>query len=523
MKENINNKITSKFSLLIAGVLIVTSLISCKDSKNETSDVVETETETKTETKTEIEIIPEIVDSTSTLFDTQVTSADYSVVIDESNYEDVINTYEDVRLLINEYEWTLLILMYNKFDDYEWEDMEVSVDCPVSGTFTYHSQINDLGIGLEVMNTQDCELSEGAFDFNSETNYRLNSIDINFTGTFSDSERSITMQKSYVNSWASDDKVEILINDSDIGQYFMRSESEYEDGTFYGSNDTYVSQDPLNVYDESNVACTYETNLNGLILSQKNCTDYFDIEIMSGSWESSGGQNSRGAGNIFYELTVLEDANISIALNADADADTYLYVLDQNYETIAENDDVGSDSMSGLGMMFSAGTYYITAATFLEGSDADFEILIKSDTQNSATINLYVGDIVNLEEEIVRNEIDSISGSWIYSGGDDAGSLGNSIYELTVSEKLDFEILLNTDLDSYLYVQDQLFQTIDYNDDIGANESSGLTIELSPGTYYIVAATYDVGEAGDFEVVIKSTIQNTAMLSLYQEAIDTRL
>lgn len=104
----------------------------------------------------------------------------------------------------------------------------------------------------------------------------------------------------------------------------------------------------------------------------------------SGQWVSSSGRVPLGSDNMTYSFRVLEAGSVDINLNSN-DADTYLFILDNNSEVIAENDDfIKSDSFLNLSLPI--GQYSIVAATYYKNVTGTFEISITSADLNAQQV-----------------------------------------------------------------------------------------------------------------------------------------
>ncbi|MCJ8312761.1 MAG: hypothetical protein HRU38_11130 [Saccharospirillaceae bacterium] len=500
--------LTSTAKLLITGLLTAALLSSCAEKEADTeTPAINNPGNTDTQTENDTQGI----NSSSLLFETQLTTADYQLVIDESNYADAFNSYAETSQLINSSLDTLNELVSDQNPDADLFNIDATVSCPTSGTFTKQSQRDIYGNGSKTISTQNCEFSFGFFEVTSASIFN-NYIE---TGTkdmtYTSNDRVINTQIGYAIDTLNVKSFEWLIDDSDFNQYFVRFDSELAGNiAMYGSNNSYAFRNPLYVYDELKLACTYETNVNNVLLKQnEDCLIYFELDALNNHWIKSGGKDSTSEDNIIYQLTVTADANFSIALNSELD--TYLYVLDHDFNLLAENDDVDDMITSGLGIELTIGFYYITAATFGEQISGDFELIIKSDLENSASLLLFQEEM----SETPLYNIDTISNSWLNSGGEDPTALGNSIYELTVTQDATFLINLNSAVDNYLYLLDENLEVIDENDDSNYSNAA-LRVDLTAGTYYITAATLDENKSGDFELIISSDVTNSANLSVYQ-------
>ena len=75
------------------------------------------------------------------------------------------------------------------------------------------------------------------------------------------------------------------------------------------------------------------------------------------------------------------------------------------------------------------------------------------------------------------------------------------VYKVEIPTKGIFTAdLISTQFDAYLYILRDNKQVIAEDDDTGGNSNSRLILNLSPGTYTLVATSYDNGETGSFEL-----------------------
>lgn len=101
-----------------------------------------------------------------------------------------------------------------------------------------------------------------------------------------------------------------------------------------------------------------------------------------------------------------------------------------------------------------------------------------------------------------------ISGNWQSSSGKSADGAGNPVYQFEVTESGSVSIDLISSIDTYLYLLDNDGSLIAENDDISASDpNSRLSLTLDPGSYRLVAATYSIGETGNFAISIGGAIQ----------------
>ncbi|MDP6968482.1 MAG: PPC domain-containing protein, partial [Gammaproteobacteria bacterium] len=125
----------------------------------------------------------------------------------------------------------------------------------------------------------------------------------------------------------------------------------------------------------------------------------------------------------------------------------------------------------------------------------------------------YVGCQMAFGHKIVKETVEnshSEKGSWNKSGGKDPAAPGNRVFKLDIVQSGSVTIDLSSlgvgeeRVDTYFYLLDSHRNMIAYNDDHPDDSTlnSHLSTNLQKGTYYVVAATYQKGEKGDFEVTV---------------------
>jgi len=91
-----------------------------------------------------------------------------------------------------------------------------------------------------------------------------------------------------------------------------------------------------------------------------------------------------------------------------------------------------------------------------------------------------------------------VAGSWSSSSGRSTTGAGNLVYKLDVPSTMTITIDLTSSVDAYMYLLNSDGSTLVFNDDGGDGYNSRISRELTPGTYQVVAATYDSGQSGSF-------------------------
>lgn len=89
---------------------------------------------------------------------------------------------------------------------------------------------------------------------------------------------------------------------------------------------------------------------------------------------------------------------------------------------------------------------------------------------------------------------------WEFSGGMDVNSTDNPNYTFSLSDSKRVKIDLESDVDTYLYLLDESMSVIAEDDNSGEGTNAKIKENLVPGTYTIVVATKQVGEAAIFDL-----------------------
>ncbi len=92
---------------------------------------------------------------------------------------------------------------------------------------------------------------------------------------------------------------------------------------------------------------------------------------------------------------------------------------------------------------------------------------------------------------------------WHSSGGRDANSEGNKMYELTVDEPGQAVVDLESKgANAYLYLASDDGHVIAKDDDSGKNQNARIALFLERGRYLVVAATFERAESAPFTLSI---------------------
>ena len=128
------------------------------------------------------------------------------------------------------------------------------------------------------------------------------------------------------------------------------------------------------------------------------------IHTDTGSFSNSAGLDHEDPSNPTYTMTLSAEQEVYISVSS-ISVDAYLYLLDEQGEVIAEDDDSGGDSNPLLQGILPAGLYFVVVATYFEGESGSFELEAQPEE----------GGVLNL-----RNVLDG-------PGFSDYASLGGSV------------------------------------------------------------------------------------------------
>ncbi|MCJ8312433.1 MAG: hypothetical protein HRU38_05705 [Saccharospirillaceae bacterium] len=226
--------------------------------------------------------------------------------------------------------------------------------------------------------------------------------------------------------------------------------------------------------------------------------------VADSAWELSGTEYPNDVGNVQYKLVLTETSDIEISL--ESQTDTFLMLLNSEFELIIDDDDGGTDENSFISDSLTAGTYYIEAATYYGYETDNFELIITSDNFESMSFSFYR---VIQESETVE----------IYNTTAVLSSDSNYfLYELIITEQTAVQISLSVpEGDAYLYLLSDSFDVIYTNDDAHEEtDDSRIYYLLNAGTYYIDASAYIDNESAAFEFTV-ATDNLSSTVSFYEE------
>ncbi len=212
-----------------------------------------------------------------------------------------------------------------------------------------------------------------------------------------------------------------------------------------------------------------------------------------------------------YKITLNDNEAIEVSLgNADAeDIDTYLYILDENGEVVAQNDDAGNGTMYVDGddydvnsyIKFSgSGVYYILASTFRELTEGYYAIEIKEFVPPA-----YIASATVIESLPFTQAGQLTTNSPVYEVGGEEKYV--KAYKITLDGRT-IEISLggaNGIFDPYLYIFDEYGEYVEGDDDSGGDYNSYIRFSGS-GVYYILASCVGELETGSYEIEVKEFV-----------------
>jgi len=173
------------------------------------------------------------------------------------------------------------------------------------------------------------------------------------------------------------------------------------------------------------------------------------------------------------------------------------------------------DGSNIINMALPAGTYHYDIITYGEHYMPSFGIIpggpqpekpvVYQRKMENFTVEAGSCQIIDLtKSDEPTNDTEITNGSWVSSGGQDHASQGNQSYQLVVEGNQTVDILLESEIDTFLYLLDEAGNLVEHNDDIetDVNSNSNINIELTTGSYIIVAATYFTEETGEFTLTV---------------------
>jgi len=207
----------------------------------------------------------------------------------------------------------------------------------------------------------------------------------------------------------------------------------------------------------------------------------------SGSWTTDCYSEHRTSRYAKY-YTFNGTAGQEVIIDLTSSVDTYLYLLDPNWNIEAEDDDSGTERNSRISRTLStSGTYTIEATTYYEGQTGSFELTLSCPSE-TCTSQISCGEM--------------ISGEWTDAcSSDHRSGRYAKYYTFNWSSGDRINIDLTSSVDTYLYLIDPNEDVEAEDDDGGTGTNSNIQKVLSrSGTYTIEATTYYADKTGSFEI-----------------------
>jgi hypothetical protein len=182
-----------------------------------------------------------------------------------------------------------------------------------------------------------------------------------------------------------------------------------------------------------------------------------------------------------------------------ADFDAYLYLKDQNGQTIAHDDDGGGGHNARIIQSLPyTGTYQVYANTVGRGETGSFNLQVRSSAMQS------MAQPMGMAQQIPIGT--SVSGQLMAS---DPTMPDGSHYKLftfmgNAGQTVQID-MISSAFDSYLYLRDQNGQAITHDDDGGGSLNARIVQQLPyTGMYQILANTLASGQYGAFTLQLQS-------------------
>ena len=181
-----------------------------------------------------------------------------------------------------------------------------------------------------------------------------------------------------------------------------------------------------------------------------------------------------------------------------ADFDAYLYLKDQNGQTLAHDDDSGGGHNSRIIQTLPyTGVYQVYANTLSRGETGSFTLQLRAGTaqvaEGGVAQQIPIGTTVT--GELSSSDPTLTDGSH-YKLFTFQGTAGQSV-------QID---LTSSAFDSYLYLREQNGQAIAHDDDGGGGLNARIVQQLPyTGTYQIVANTLQSGQFGAFTLQLQAS------------------
>ena len=193
-----------------------------------------------------------------------------------------------------------------------------------------------------------------------------------------------------------------------------------------------------------------------------------------------------------YELRLTAQTAVTIDMKSTA-IDSYLFL--QNATTgavIAQNDDDGGQRNARIEQLLPAGTYIVVANSFNAGEFGAFQLSVLPAsaacfTAPSLTVPTVVNGTLRTTSCQLRNTI--------YADR----------YLLNITTRTTLQLTMtSTAFDAYIGVLSQAGAVQGEDDDSGGGTNARLTITLDPGSYTVLATSFDSGVTGAYVLDVRS-------------------
>lgn len=211
-------------------------------------------------------------------------------------------------------------------------------------------------------------------------------------------------------------------------------------------------------------------------------------------------------GDVDYVKINMESSGFLTA-STSGDTDTYGVLLDEQGNTLAEDDDSGSGKNFVFGKILESGTYYIRITDFYPEKCGFYDL----DITFFQVDDDYGSDIGEAEEITLLGK--SISGSIEYGGDID-------FFKFSIDEACLIEAFSSGGTDTYGTIYNANGEAIAEDDDNGEGKNFSMAVQADPGTYYISVRDYYEELTGDYSFVVNlSPIQEDDYGSSFEDAI----
>lgn len=277
----------------------------------------------------------------------------------------------------------------------------------------------------------------------------------------------------------------------------------------------------LEIYDEDGDIYTEDDDGAGNLNSRVTISEEGEFEVVVTSFSGSGEGDfmlsvSCAAGCEVIEEELEDDSTMEFELEAEADDsylislssddfDTYLYLLDEDEDIVAENDDGGAGLNSQLLYTFEdGGEYIIQVTSFSSDEEGAFTLVVCTDTDDIGELDTESGEIPDVGMIECGDAIEGII--------DDDTPIALFLFEGEEGDEVTITLTATSDegLDPYLglFTIDGIEDgdTLAENDDADGLNSE-IVYELEDDDSYVIVATrfgFEEGSSeGDFELELE--------------------